>query len=125
MKARELMIGDWVKIIDLKDPIKQISCIDEYLGIVDFWDAEKLIVTSINNVLPIPLTGEILEKNGWEKEDVFGSLIRYRFFGPIDIETGGAMFRLSNNYFFCSGIHYVHELQHALRMCDIDKEITI
>lgn len=68
---RDLRVGDWVKIKDLKDPIKRISCIDEYLGTVDFWDGEKLFVTSINNVLPIPLTEEIVEDRSCPQVSIY------------------------------------------------------
>lgn len=112
MKANELMIGDWVYNQFTRKTLRLTFGRD--LDLV-----EELCLE------PIPLTKEILEKNGWKKEDVFGSLIKYRFNGPIDIETGGETFRLSNNYFFCGGIHYVHELQHALRMCGVEKDITI
>ena len=41
MNARKLMVGDWVRIKDLKDPIKRLSGIDEYRGKVEFWYGEK------------------------------------------------------------------------------------
>lgn len=120
MNANELMIGDWMRCTDPKPfRIEQIDGIEELV----YGDDGFFVDTA--DLQPIPLTVEILEKNGWKKEDVFGSLIKYSFIGPIDIETGGEMFRLSNNYFFCSRIHYVHELQHALRMCGVEKDITI
>ena len=136
MNARELMIGDWVKIIDPKDPIKQISCIDEYLRIVDFWDDERLIVTSINNVLPIPLTEEILLKNGFEEDDYYSRYTLYfdnrrvrsssievvpqdEDWSEVEMTIRSGMADIS------SIVEYVHELQHALRICGIEKEITV
>lgn len=132
MKSTELMIGDLINGFGV---VRRVISIQ---GLVQPED-DGLLTTMIPGcefpnsnlsfracyALPIPLTVEILEKNGWKKEDVFGSLIKYRFTGPIDIETGGETFRLSNNYFFCGGIHYVHKLQHALRICGIEKEITV
>lgn len=125
MKANELMIGDWVRIKDLKDPIKRISCIDEYLGEVDFWDGEKLIGTSIINVLPIPLTAEILEKNGFtcdadgmNDSDELTVSIEY---GEYQRNTDDGFKMLADGKI----IKYVHELQHALRLCGIEKEIEL
>lgn len=138
MNARELMIGDWVRIKDLKDPYKRLSSIDEYRGKVDFWDGEELIVTSIDNVSPIPLTGEILEKNGfkirrryiWERRDNYCCVkvhiapkmeIEGEIFDepPILLQVDTAIISLNII------IEYVHELQNALRLCGVEKEITI
>ena len=145
------MIGDWVKIKNLKNPIRQIICIDEYLEKVDFLDDKELIITSINNIFPIPLTPEILEKNGFRfgyttSEEDFCNAISCEYpnekgwcydegAGEIKIifpnESDGGLIRLDDQdadkhleLFFVKPI-MVHELQHALRLCDIDKEITI
>lgn len=130
MNARELMIGDLVRIKDLKDPIKRLVCVDEYLGKVDFWDGEELIVTSINNVLPIQLTGEILEKNGFKKDERNENYYKWNWYilednASYDMETGIVRIFNASNLTFCHPIGYVHELQNALRLCEVDKEITI
>lgn len=139
MNENELMTGNWVKIKDLKYPIKRLVCIDEYLGKVDFLDGKELIVTSINNVLPIPLTKEILEKNGfkvrgkyyhWEQENNY-CFVRLNIAPKIEID--GEIFDeqpillqidtaiISLNII----VEYVHELQNALRLCGVKKEITL
>lgn len=130
MNARELMIGDWVRIKDLKDPIRRLVCVDEYLGKVDFLDGEELIVTSINNVLPIQLTGEILEKNGFKKDERNENYYKWNWYilednASYDMETGIVRIFKASNLTFCHPIGYVHELQNALRLCEVDKEITI
>lgn len=136
MKVNELMIGDWVKIKNLKNPIRQITCIDERLGKVDFLDDKELIITSIDNVLPIPLTEEILEKNGFEEDDYFFKYIFYfdnRRVKSSSIEVvpqDGNWNEIEMNIYsgkadISSSVEYVHELQHALRLCGVDKEITI
>ena len=73
---------------------------------------------------PIPLTPEILEKNGWEKRPT--GCVFY---------TDGKRYDNSLWYIFGSNtfvvntaefqIKYVHELQHALRLCRIKKEIEL
>ena len=122
MKANELMIGDLVLFDHNPVRVAILVAAQDSLGLAA---GDNVFGRPYSMIEPIPLTAEILEKNWWKKEDVFGSLIKYRFTGPIDIETGGETFRLSNDYFFCGGIHYVHELQHALRMCGVEKDITI
>ena len=123
MKANELMMGDLVKIKDMKDPIKRISCIDEYLGKVDFFDGEKLIVTSIDNVLPIPLNADIVDHiHCHPKMAIFWDDRRTK-------ETGENWYELrictDGDTALNMEIRYVHELQHALRLCGIEKEIEL
>ncbi len=106
MKAEDLMIGDWV-VGGSEEPFK--------IGIIDpdflHW----------NEIQPIPLTPEILEKNGfsenYREEDLSyaqscGDVIGIHIYG-----TNGLMEEM---YF-----KYVHELQHALRLCGIEKEIEL
>ena len=85
---------------------------------------------------PIPLTPEILEKNGFSldeygewyecevsvKERNYWVNVAFRNDSvsvyDLDILTGG---RSS----ICIHKNYVHELQHALRLCQIEKEIEL
>lgn len=71
---------------------------------------------------PIPLTEEILVKNG------FGKVYNQYFFGQVEIEE------LRDCWFVTIikedadidiNIHYVHTLQHLLRLCGIEKEIEL
>lgn len=130
MNARELMTGDWVRIKDLKDPIKRLVCVDEYLGKVDFLDGEELIVTSIDNVLPIPLTKEILEKNGFEQDKNDKNYYKWNWYVMVDnvsydTETGQLRIFKCSHLTYWHPIGYVHELQNALRLCEIDKEVVL
>ena len=80
----------------------------------------------------IPLTPEILEKNGFRHGDGFEkrwyyvkvedkkvTLYQSNTFYMLKIDEG-IWPKLNNIY-----IRFVHELQHALRLCGIDKEITL
>ena len=114
MKATELMIGDWVNSDFGIFQIKEI-----------FEDAVR---DSRGNdyefdcIHPILLTGEILKSNGFVFDEIDGS---YRL-PYLGFWIGGrcAPFGviISNVYV---EINYVHELQHALRMCGIEKEIEL
>lgn len=138
------MIGDWVEIKGLKDPYKRLSSVDEYRGKVDYWYGEKLIVSSIDNVLPIPLTEEILEKNGfeelmsegWESAAKFGRIpeptgVWQYGFGQFDSvsylpKRSFLSVKFMEGYTAdIANIKYVHQLQHALRLCGVEKEIIL
>lgn len=143
MKANELMIGDWVKLDfydtpygDEEDAVwknGKITAIHHghwvdvnFSGVLDECDIE------IDDIQPIPLTPEILERNGWKCFDTYHKYTHYRHpkapFGILLRKEGGCTieFRADESgglaFLF---ILYVHQLQHALRFCGIDKEIEL
>ncbi len=131
MKANELMIGDWVICNHYLDkPFYNRFGLGDFIkGDYDFCE-------------PIPITPEILEKNGFKlKEEgktytmyvsVWNeiSIISFAFFKEticgvdtlLECELGfaGGVNRIHHCH-----IKYVHQLQHALRMCGIEKEIVL
>lgn len=121
MKANDLMIGDWVNLYD--SPIK--INIDD-LGVIERDETYDKGV----HCEPIPLTEEILEKNGFKKveKDLF-----HLGQSSIGVDT---WLGIDNNVIYVDALYhdgeiafckceYVHELQHALKMCGIDKEIIL
>lgn len=133
--AKNLMIGDWVEI-------------DGKIGTVSFLDKEGYINVAINetqmivtrNPNPIPLTPEILEKNVFKKLDFSHFQIGDRrlvldadgrWDGPLswhwvvtEMSTNAKGQPVVLDYYVAT-INYVHELQHALRICGIKKEIEL
>lgn len=123
MKAKDLMIGDWVFINNL--PIK-VTDIDESEGINREWIGgavcEDAGCISWEYIKPIPLTPEILEKNGWYLDEIDGSYRHYDNHFWIGGRNAPFGIMVSNLY---QDINYVHELQHALKLCGIEKEIVL
>ena len=150
MRATDLMIGDWVSYNGELLKIYEFKHKYAYFG-----DGHPLNGILIDEIEPIPLTPEILEKNGWEvsrrKIDRSG---RYVLIRPLKEKEWGLVATddrtiidfsigceeisdvgLKVSLFFCEltvkfggridRVSYVHELQHALRLCGIDKEITL
>lgn len=122
METAELMIGDWV--MRRGEPTMVYEIDDYYERINTEPDGYNAITCiEISEVTPIPLTTEILKKNGFQQisitEYVSGkvtiSILVEGFL--IIIKSGNARVRIT--------IKYVHELQHALRLCGIEKEIEI
>ena len=83
---------------------------------------------------PIPITPEILEKNGFEMFKYDGWVHYYRIFGngaiPFVLHStiGGEMLSQEVDIFSTStntnrgiDVNYVHELQHALRLCGLNE----
>lgn len=130
MEAEDLMTGDYVQHKRTKEVI-WIFEIDADRNVInnepDGYCSEKNIF--IDDIEPIPLTPEILEKNGFERffpeTWVGGGLMLqrasdcgYRIVVTCDFDD-----EETNNTPFV--ILYVHELQHALRLCRIEKEIIL
>lgn len=147
MKPTELMVGDWVCYCKANAYITQVREIrstsdgEEYYirCLRDDRDhlKEKCPVDDFNTEIlsPIPLTEEILRKNGWEYNDeeekffpntwVGGGL---KLQGADDggyriVVTSGCDDEDTNDTPFV--LLYVHELQHALRLRHIEKQIEL
>lgn len=114
MKANELMIGDWVRITDDDTDAffdARVGTLTRVENIFVVPPGEEMAQPfSIDCVEPIPITPEILEKNGFSRNGLDISLFDRR---------GG------DDFVGASNLQYVHELQHALRLCGIEKEIVL
>ena len=129
MKANELMIGDWVLTLDSTHKEKVLAQIDA----IEEGQHSILVTRECSNwfvdidwIEPISLTTEILEKNGWvyiAEDKVFYSEKLKGELPWIYYITDGSneVFRMRD---FCN-LQYVHELQHALRLCGINHEIIL
>lgn len=140
MKANELQIGDYVDYRGLV--IKVTSLYDKGGSNEVGWSDKESVWVNADNVVPIPLITEILKKNGFETEDdvhfsIQGQsdilellLVEVPFDGYyFDIVRTEKTINKCNqrcyiDRYFAS-IDYVHELQHALKLCGIEKEIKL
>ena len=93
MKATELMIGDWVKSRTGMN-VKIVGINHDYPSVYE----------------PIPLTAEILEKNGWWQDEIDGT-----YHNTMSVYGRKAPFSILDGV----AINYVHELQQALRLCGL------
>ena len=94
-----------------------------------------------NKYEPIPLTPEILEKSGFN-DSIIEAQKRIRF--VVLCKEYQLTYSFNSNWFsiykdanvsgsdypificaFQERIRYVHQLQHALKLCGIDKEIVV
>ena len=126
MKATDLMVGDWFKAVDYNSPFRITAIYDDvvqtqadYQSEIDGnWYSEA----EIKDLIPIPLTEDILVKNG------FGKVNNQYFFGQVEIKELRDCCVITINKEDADidiNIHYVHQLQHLLRLCGIEKEIEL
>ena len=149
LDAKSLMIGDWVYNKHHGKNIR-LTPYDFFTHTHNEFGEQELAPfanpTIGRDLEPIQLTKEILEKNGFEEDfysiitangferlpeykyknmkearDIRRNLIRVAYSntegGVYDIQAG-----IGSHIF---SLKYVHELQHALRIMKIDKEIVI
>ena len=135
MKATELMCGDLI-LVDGR-PTRVYGIMERMGRAYDTMTND----ISLKRCEPIPLTREILQKNGWRSE--FDKK-EYMVFYDVDsddkrwlmwcIEEKNLDIQRQNKALLernwcairvCITCDYVHELQHALRMIGINKEIRL
>ena len=127
MKANELMIGDWVKTPKGFFQVNGIQD-NDVIG-TDYNNGEGAdSLFFIDEIEPIPLTADILEKNGFEKQWQYN----YEYFDDdenLNITFNSKSTNYTNGAYDyidiekgCLTINempiaFVHELQHALKLC--------
>ena len=143
MEAKDLMIGDRVThFYDGRNCV--VTELREHKIAVSFVDADykKKYSELLPEMAfePIPLTAEILEKNGFRREcGATSPTNHYDYYALNDDYYDVHIWEFSDglwNMVFAdcefSGLpntqmlfSHVHELQHALRLCGIEKEILL
>ncbi len=142
MKIKELMIGDWLQYYDCnlkKQCYAQVTSIQAD-------GAEHFVQTSDSDIYylveeykPIPLTGAILQRNGFvylpAEVTLFGATEHFDDAYILKVEDrqitiqGYSDFlhrvtfsNTANNigWFDMGAFRHVHELQHALRLCGMN-----
>jgi hypothetical protein len=148
MKANELMTGNWVTGKKWRENPFKLTRINDNgkycYGITS--NGTQVGPFLPEEIEPVPITAEILEKNGFEKSyssiltaDGYKKLPQYKYKniaqaqnicrnliiisysdldgGVYDIQCG-----IGSHIY---DLKYVHQLQHALRLCGIDKTIEL
>ena len=78
-----------------------------------------------DNIVPIPLTPEILEKNGWKKPDGFDSYWLDKIGLLQDGDVWHSALGSTKIAITLSNIQYVHELQHLFFVLGLNSEMEV
>lgn len=128
MKATDLMVGDFVNVNDI--PLRVGAIRQDELGFFDndykiYWCSDD----EFDRIDPIPLTEEILVKNGWDftkrKYGVYCDEDKRRDLELSRDEKDGFYWSINTDEYEILRITYVHQLQHLLRLCGIKKSIIL
>lgn len=126
IKISELSVGDWVRYDRGTDAVQIMGiyvrnnqeCVlmsDSYFpdGVIGF----------VECIQPIPITPEILEKNGFEEN--FGRWYNSEALMEFEQYKDGWCRTINCGEYSVYFIKYVHQLQHALRLAGVEKEIEV
>ena len=132
IKISDLSIGDWVKCNGFKATIAGYNA--ESGSIQVLTKQKNKMWFGIEDIEPIPLTPEILEKNGFDKNNEYLYTIALENDITLGVRTqsDGYLFELKREkrrigelLGIFRGIYNVHQLQHALRLAGVEKDIEI
>ena len=146
IQANELMIGDWVLLDGEPYQIRQLGIYgvdrdgEDYAAVCVGKPNGVGLIVERNEIEPIPLTPEILEKNGFVANKHVYPYPYYEYEDKqIKVRVGFA-FPQGNRTSYkkpwvyidteCVYIEHlpcinVHQLQHALRLCGTEKEVRL
>ena len=136
MKVTDLMIGDLVCLKDdtqYEYPMKVDGILAHNISL----EGEGFLGDADEIISPIPLTAEILEKNGFKyKTTDWDVVYEGPHYGKYNLKKfhvliGKENVALASHYDYIGQgdvdahvfayINYVHELQHALRLCGLNE----
>lgn len=136
MRIEDLMINDWVfnthnnKPEQVQEILTVSNCDDGNSVMLDYND-----IYNEDDIEPILLTPEILEKNGYifdaketnKLKDIMPNTNMYKF--PLGVGFYIEHNTIKNTYVLSDHgwiqMKYVHEFQHLLKLCGIDKQIVL
>lgn len=134
LKISDLSVEDWVRYRGLDYQVKEI---DGLLNEVRLVGNKEQRVESIKSIHPIPITAEILETNGWSTDGMYAILridehrhleyyyhehrLRKYYCGVDEWQNHAKVTDIT----FAVHCYSVHQLQHALRLAGVDKEINL
>ncbi len=139
LKISDLSVGDWVRYKGKECAIASIYMAAEgyphevaltYQSICYGW-------AYIDHLESVPITAEILEKNGWSSDGMYATLrideqrhleyyyhehrLRKYYCGVDEWQNHAKVTDIT----FAAHCYSVHQLQQALRLAGVDKEINL
>jgi len=139
MRARNLMVGDW--ILAEGEPVQVtvlsvlggdiIRVIKPMMSYDIAYASNKVALANgardLKYIKPIPLASEILEKFGFTDKQQKDHFIYNKIMIKKNCHNLFSFFITTGNNNYCKvcDLLYVHELQHILKSLSIDKEIYL
>lgn len=135
IEISELSIGDWVMNLYANKPSRVIGLRpmfqDTYEIIAVSDDTQYMLIEDkeLHNYEPIRLTPAILEKNGFVKNGEYNEWNIGTWDTPdligVSLERPSIIVKHLGTSIFLDQAKYVHQLQRALRLAGVKKEIEV
>lgn len=132
MDKLEYIPGDLVSVyVGIKKYIVEVIGTENENEVLSYqikFQNEEIQYADKDNIVPIPLTPEILEKNGWNKDGKWYKLVTKRAYLYITQDEGQP-----DEFLICAGeckhnltsVRFVHQLQHFLFGLNINLEMEV
>lgn len=130
LKISDLSVGDWVCYDRGTDAVQIMGIYvrnnQECVVMSDSYYPDG-VIGFVEHIKPIPITPEILEKNGFE---VYDDTARLKLDRPyalwlFKVQEGWDLHLPSREQHINLRIEHIHQLQHALRVAGVEKEIEV
>lgn len=142
LKISDLSVGDWVHHDFYGVDMRVVNIYGNRESVIAASRSNRGITCHLDHFTPIPITAEMLEKNGWFRldfqcvlniEDNRGTshdgeyvIMWYVDDEYLTISWGGRENdALVEREMMECRVKYIHQLQHALRFAGVDKEINL
>lgn len=121
-ELKRLMVGDWVYNTHNRqnEQVQQILELGVMLDYNDFYSAD--------DIEPVKLTPEILERNGFTALQFYSELVISNKNENTHVMWDGSHLtakKMGRGTIELARCYYVHQLQQALRQLEIEKEIKL
>lgn len=124
MKAIDFMCGDWVLINGTPRRVQAVDGVDnEIMADDELYTLAEDRYHSEDKVEGVPLTPEILKKNGFKDGQYFSEL--YIQGWHIISDSYNLCMECERGWHMNTPCRCVHELQHAFNLVGINKEIKL
>jgi hypothetical protein len=136
IKVEDLGVGSWVRVrmckcdygcLDTLDA-KVLSIVGNSVG-VGYDNSGVVMSAFVDDLQPIHITAEVLEKNEFKKNGEYNEwnigTWRTPYLLGVSLERPAITIKWNGNSVFIDQAKYVHQLQHALRLVGVGKEITL
>ena len=122
---KKYIVGDLVRYTSLcKEPVAEICEVCETSYLIRFMNGNFARVTN-EEIKPLPLTPEILEKNGWkkDKEDYINDSYYLHLCGKYDRYSVYKV--INDNVVWLTGVRSISDLQHLFFGLGIDNNMEV
>lgn len=125
LKISDLSVGDWVYHDFYEVDMRVVTIYGDNERVIAESSSGHGVTCHLDHFTPIPITAEILEKNGVHRTCEDDKYAIFRGDRLWAVKYSDRDWELTIPPVCHVDIKYAHQLQHALRLAGVDKEINL